>query len=43
MVMQMLLMVGGFDVGGSVEFSLLDVNIDIQEGNMGLGGVPGSS
>ena len=30
MVMQILLMVGGFDV-----------NIDIQEGDMGLGGVPG--
>ena len=40
-VMQILLMVGGFDVDGGVELTLVDVNIDIQEGDMGLGGVPG--
>ena len=40
MEMQILLMVGGFDVDGGVEFTLVDVNIDIQEGDMGLGGVP---
>ena len=39
-VMQILLMVGRFDVDGGVELTLLDVNIDIQEGDMGLGGVP---
>ena len=39
-VMQILLMVGGFDVDGSAELTLLDGNIDIQEGDMGLGGVP---
>ena len=38
-VMQILLMVGGFDVYGSAEMTLLDVNIDIQEGDMGMGGV----
>ena len=31
--MQILLMVGGFDVDGSAELTLLDVNIDIQEGD----------
>ena len=40
-VMQILLIVGGFDVDVSAELTLLDVNIDIQEGDMGLGGVPG--
>ena len=40
-VMQILLMVDGFDVDGSVELTLLDVNINIQEGDLGLGGVPG--
>ena len=39
--MQILLMVGGFDVDRSAELTLLNVNIDIQEGHMGLGGVPG--
>ena len=39
-VMQILLMVGGFDVDGGTELTLIDVNIDIQEGDMGLGGVP---
>ena len=39
--MQILLMVGGFDVDGDAELTLVDVNIDIQEGNVGLGGVPG--
>ena len=39
--MQILLMVGGFDVDGGVELILVDVNIDIQEGDMGLGDVPG--
>ena len=28
-------------VDGSVELTLLNVNIDIQKGDMGLGGVPG--
>ena len=40
-VMQVLLMVGWFDVDGSAELTLLDVDIDIQEGDMGLGGVLG--
>ena len=40
-VMQILLMVDWFDVDGSAELTLLDVDIDIQEGDMGLGGVPG--
>ena len=40
-VMQILLMVTGFDVDGSAELTLLDVNIEIQEGDMRLGGVPG--
>ena len=40
-VMQILLMVGGFDVDGDAELTLVNVNIDIQESNMGLGGVPG--
>ena len=40
-VMQILLMVGGFDVDGGAELTLVDVNIDIPEGDMGLGGVPG--
>ena len=41
MVMQILLMVGGFEVDGSAELTLLEVNINIQEGDVGLGGVPG--
>ena len=40
-VVQILLMVGRLDVDGSAQSTLLDVNIDIQEGDMGLGGVPG--
>ena len=40
-VMEILLMVGGFSVDGGAELTLVDVNIDIQEGDMGLGGVPG--
>ena len=36
-VMEILLMVGGFDVDGGAELTL----VDIQEGDMGLGGVPG--
>ena len=40
-VMQILLMVGGFDVDGGAELTLIDVNIDIQESDMGPGGVPG--
>ena len=40
-VVQILLMVGWFDVDGSAQSTLFDVNIDIQEGDMGLGGVPG--
>ena len=39
--MQILLMVGGFDVDGVAELTLVDVNIDIQEGDMGLGGISG--
>ena len=39
--MQILLMVGGIDVDGSAELTLVDVNVDIQESDMGLGGVPG--
>ena len=38
--MQILLMVG-FGVDRGVELILVDVNIDIQEGDMELGGVPG--
>ena len=37
-VMQILLMVGGFDVDGGAELILVDVNI---KGDMGLGGVLG--
>ena len=40
-VMQMLLMVGGFDVDGGAKLTLVDVDIDIQESDMGPGGVPG--
>ena len=40
-VTQILLMVGAFDVDRGAELTLVDVNIDIQEGDMGLGGVPG--
>ena len=39
-VMQILLMLVWFDVDGNAELTLLDVNIHIQEGDMGLGGVP---
>ena len=39
--MQILLMVVEFDVDGGAVLTLLDVNIDIREGDMGLGGVPG--
>ena len=35
--MQILLMVGGFDVVGGAELTLVNVNIDIQEGDMGFG------
>ena len=35
-VMQILLMVGGFDVDGVAELTLVDVNIDFQEGDMGF-------
>ena len=35
MVMQILLMVGVFDVVGGAELTLVNVNIDIQEGDMG--------
>ena len=34
------MVVGGFNVDGGAELTLVDVNIDIQEGDMGLGGVP---
>ena len=40
-VVQILPMVGWFDADGSAELTLLDVDIDFQEGDMGLGGVPG--
>ena len=36
-------MVDGFNVDGGVELTLVNVNIDIQESDMGLGGVPSSS
>ena len=39
--MQVLLMVSGFDVDGGAELTLVDVNIDILESDMGPGGVPG--
>ena len=39
--MQILLMVDGFDVDRGAELTLVNVNIDIQEGDRGLGGVPG--
>ena len=35
-VVQILLIVGGFDVDRGAELTLVDVNIDIQEGDMGL-------
>ena len=41
MVMEIQLMVGGFNMDGSAELTSVDINIDIQEGDMGLGGVPG--
>ena len=40
-VMQILLMVDGLDVDGGAELTFVDANIDIQEGDMGLGSVPG--
>ena len=39
--MQILLIVGGFNVDGGAELTFVDVSIDIQEGDMGLGVVPG--
>ena len=39
--MQILLMVGGFDMDGGAELTLVNVNINIQEHDMGLGGVRG--
>ena len=39
--MEILLMVGGFNVDGGAELTLVRVNNDIQESDMGLGGVPG--
>ena len=33
-VMQVLLMVGGFDIGGGAEFTLVDVNIDIHDAHL---------
>ena len=35
--MQILLNVGWFDVDGSAELTLLDVNIGIQEGDLRIG------
>ena len=40
-VMQILLTVGGFNIDGGVELTLVDVNINIQAGDMELGSVPG--
>ena len=40
-VMQILLMVGGFDVDRDTELTLVNVNINIQVGDMELEGVPG--
>ena len=40
-VMQILLMVGVFDVDRGAELTLVNANTDIQVGDMGLGGVPG--
>ena len=40
-VMQILLMVGGFNVDRGAVLTMIDVNNDIQEDNMGYGGVPG--
>ena len=39
--MQILLMVSEFDVDRGTELTLVDVNIDIQESDVGLGDVPG--
>ena len=39
--MQIMLMVGGFNVDRGAELTLVDVNINIQEGYMGLRGIPG--
>ena len=41
MVMVILLVVGGFNVNGSVGLTLVNANIDIQESDMGLRGAPG--
>ena len=35
------MLVGEFNVDEGVELTLVNMNIDIQEGDMGLGGVPG--
>ena len=40
LVKQILLMVGGFDEDGGAVLTSADVNINIQEGDMGLGDVP---
>ena len=40
-VMQILMIVGGFYVKGGAELTLVYVNIDIQEGDMALRGVAG--
>ena len=34
-------MVGGFNVDGAVNLTVVNANIDIQESYMGLRGVPG--
>ena len=41
MVMEILLIAGGFNEDGGVELTLVNVNINIQEGDMGMRGVPG--
>ena len=40
-VMEILLVVGGFNTDRCVELILVNANKDVQECNMGLGSVPG--
>ena len=43
MVMELLLVVGGFNVDGDVELTLVNANIDNQGSGMGQRGVPGKA
>ena len=41
LVVEVLLGVGRFDVDRGAEMAIFDTDIDIQKGDMGMGGVPG--